>query len=233
MTASGAVLFDLDGTLMDTPAGIVATFAAVFAAMQVPAADPLEVRGTIGLPLPVAFAKLLGVPEQDPLIPQAIAHYQRCFKLVVLPAARGLVFDGVVDGLARLRAAGLALAVATSKFYASADALLTAAGLRSAFDVVLGADQVGNPKPHPEMALTLLTQLGVPLESAVMVGDTTHDLLMARSAGIRSIAVTYGVHSPAELAASEPTWQVNQFGAAVEHLLQALTPSTGTDINHD
>ncbi|HTZ43615.1 MAG TPA: HAD family hydrolase [Jatrophihabitans sp.] len=226
MSARAAALFDLDGTLLDTPAGIVATFSAVFEAMGVPAADPVEVRGTIGLPLQVAFGKLLGVPADDPVIAEAVAHYQRCFREVVLPIAPELVFDGVRDGLARLRAAGLALAVATSKFHASADTLLTAAGIRDEFEIVLGADEVGNPKPHPEMALALLDRLAVPAGRTVMVGDTSHDLLMARSAGLRSIAVTYGVHPRAELAAAEPTWIVDHFSDAADLLRHALTTNT-------
>jgi len=217
-----AVLFDLDGTLLDTPAGIVRAFTGAFAQLSVPAVDPLDIRATIGLPLPVAFGKLLAVPVEDPVVATGVEHYQRCFRQVVLPGAAELVFPGVLSGLARLRAAGYPLAVATSKFYASADAVLVAAGLRDLFDDVLGADQVSNPKPHPEMAFALLDRLGSQPADAVMVGDTSHDLLMAHAAGLRSIAVTYGVHSAAELSAAEPTWLVDSFAEVVEHIERAL-----------
>jgi phosphoglycolate phosphatase len=217
-----AVLLDLDGTLLDTPAGIVRAFTAALADMSAPAADPLAIRATIGLPLPVAFARLLGVEADDPLVAAGVGHYQRCFREIVLPGAADLVFPGVLDGLTRLREAGYLLAVATSKFYASADVVLVAAGLRAEFDEVLGADQVSNPKPHPEMAFALLDRLGSRPADAVMVGDTSHDLLMARAAGLRSVAVTYGVHSVAELTAAEPTWLVDSFGEVVQRIELAL-----------
>lgn len=217
-----AVLFDLDGTLLDTPAGIVRAFTAALADMSAPPADLLAVRATIGLPLPVAFSMLLDVPVEDPLVAAGIGHYQRCFREIVLPGAVDLVFPGVVNGLTRLREAGYPLAVATSKFYASADVLLVAAGLRNLFDEVLGADQVTNPKPHPEMAFALLDRLRSRPADAVMVGDTSHDLLMARAAGLRSVAVTYGVHSVAELVAAEPTWLVDSFAEAVQRIERAL-----------
>jgi phosphoglycolate phosphatase len=153
--------------------------------------------------------------------------YQALFKELVLPRAQSLVFPGVAQGLAALRGQGIALAVATSKFYASADALLTAAGLRDHFTVVVGADQVTEPKPHPEIGLLIMDRLGVPAERAVMVGDTTHDLRMARAAGMRSIAVTYGVHGVHELRSSEPTWVADTFDDVMSCVAQSLLPPGG------
>lgn len=208
-------VFDLDGTLVDTPAGIVETFAAAFASMGAPAGDPLEIRATIGLPLEHAFSKLLGVPIDDPDVAYLVRQYRLLFKEVVLPKAVELVFPGVADGLAALRDDGFTLAVATSKLYTSADALLTAAGLRDRFGVVVGADQVTRPKPDPEMGRLVLRETGVRADRAVMVGDTTHDLLMAEAAGMRSVAVTYGVHSEPELRSAGPTWVVDSFADVV------------------
>lgn len=210
-----AAVFDLDGTLVDTPRGIVETFAAALAAMNAPAPDLTAVRATIGIPLERAFGLLLGVPPDDPAVPQAVGLYQSLFRELVLPRARTLVYPGVADGLTALRTQGVALAVATSKHYASADALLRAAGLRDRFDVVVGADQVTRPKPDPEMGRLVARRLAIPPERAVMVGDTTHDLLMARAAGMRSVAVTYGVHSVPELASSGPTWFADTFDEVV------------------
>lgn len=216
------VLFDLDGTLLDTPAGIVQAFTTALADMSAGPVDPLTIRATIGLPLPVAFSMLLDVPVEDLLVRIAVEHYQQCFRQVVLPEAAGLVFPGVAGGLVRLREAGYLLAVATSKSYASAEAVLVAAGLRELFDEVLGADQVDSPKPHPEMALVLLDRLGGRPADAVMVGDTSHDLAMARAAGLRSVAVTYGIHSVAELLAAKPTWLADSFDEVLQHIELAL-----------
>lgn len=223
-----AVVFDLDGTLVDTPRGIVETFTAALAAMSTPTPDPTAIRATIGLPLERAFGMLLGVPPDDPAVPHGVGLYQALFRELVLPRARALVYPGVADGLATLQAQGVALAVATSKHYVSADALLRAAGLRDHFDVVVGADQVTRPKPDPEMGRLIARRLAIPAEHAVMVGDTTHDLLMARAAGMRSVAVTYGVHSVQELASSDPTWIVDTFDDVLACIRSSHDESDGS-----
>jgi phosphoglycolate phosphatase len=212
------VIFDLDGTLIDTPQLIVETFSAVFAALSAPAREVAAIRATIGMPLELAFGSLLGTALDDPQVVLGIEHYQRLFKELVLPNAANRVFPGVVDGLAELAKQGVALAVATSKFRRSADALLTAAGLGDHFDLVVGADEVSHPKPHPEIGQTILRVLGMAAEHAVVVGDTTHDLLMARVAKMRSIGVTYGIHDRATLATADPTWLADSFPEVVERV---------------
>jgi phosphoglycolate phosphatase len=210
-----ALAFDLDGTLVDTPRAIVETFTAAFASIGVEAREAAAIRATIGRPLERAFADLLAVAVDDRLVACCVAEYQILFRELILPRAAALVFPGVADGLSTLAHQGFALAVATSKFYASAHALLEAAGLREHFSVVVGADQVTTPKPHPEMGLVVMQRLGIPPERSVMVGDTTHDLIMARDAGMRSVAVTYGVHSLRELESIGPTWIADTFDDVV------------------
>jgi len=208
-------LFDLDGTLVDSPRAIVRTFTAAFASMQVEARHPAAIRATIGLPLEQAFSTLLDVPVDDEQVGLGVQRYGALFKEIILPMATELLFPGVAGGLAALRARDVTLTIATSKFHASADALLTAAGIRDHFAVIVGADQVSSPKPHPETVLIILQELGVPTDEAVMVGDTSHDLLMATAAGVRSIAVTYGVHSRDELTSAQPTWIADTFADVV------------------
>lgn len=217
-----AVLFDLDGTLVDSPRAIVETFTAAFTELGRPLPAAAAIRATIGLPLERAFASLTGDAAGDPT--PYVQAYLRLFREIILPKAASLLFPGVVDGLAELRRHGFALAVATSKYRASADALLTAAGIRDEFTVLVGADQVTRPKPDPETGRLVLATLGIPAERAVMVGDTTHDVLMANAAGLRSVAVTYGVHSPAELRSANPTYLADSFGGAVA-AIRAGTPS--------
>jgi phosphoglycolate phosphatase len=223
-----AVIFDLDGTLVDTPRAIVETFTAAFASMGVQAQDPAAIRATIGLPLERAFSQLLGVPLEDGRVAQGVKQYQVLFRELLLPKAGQMIFPGVEEGLRTLRGQGFALAVATSKFYSSADALLRAAGLRDHFDMVVGADQVAKPKPNPEMGHVIMQKLGIPAENTVMVGDTTHDLQMAKAAGMRSIAVTYGVHSVQELKSSEPTWMADTFGDVLNCIQAGLRTFNGS-----
>ncbi|MFJ3927764.1 HAD family hydrolase [Streptomyces sp. NPDC090022] len=220
-------VFDLDGTLVDTPRAIVTTFEAAFAEltsrdpMAGKAVAPSAIRATIGLPLPRAWSTLLELPESDPLVTAGVEAYLRLFREIVLPRSRELLFPGVESGLARLRARGVVLAVATSKLQASAEALLEAAGLRGLFAVVVGADRVSRPKPDPESGQVILDRLGLPAARAVMVGDTTHDLLMARAAGMRSVAVTYGIHPADRLAQAEPTWVAHTFDEVIGAIVSA------------
>ncbi|MBO0851596.1 MAG: HAD family hydrolase, partial [Pseudonocardia sp.] len=197
-----------------------------FAELGAPVPPAERIRSTIGIPLAIAFSQLLGVAPDDPLVTRAMAAYQVAFRELVLPEAGDLVFPGVADGLAALEREGFALAVATSKHRAGADALLGAAGLRDRFAVVVGADQVDNPKPAPDTGLLVLGRFGAPASRAVMVGDTVHDLGMATAAGIRSIAVTYGIHGRNELAAAAPTWLADTFDEVVELLRAGARAAT-------
>ncbi|WP_420959087.1 HAD family hydrolase [Burkholderia gladioli] len=213
------IIFDLDGTLIDTPRAIVETFTATLASLDLPPSPPAAIRATVGLPLAQAFAGLLDTRQDDTRVTAAVERYLELFREQVLPRAPELLFPGVADGLASLNQRGFLLAVATSKFQRSAEAVLTAAGLTEQFRIVVGADRVSHPKPHPESGLLILEHLDIPSHRAFMVGDTTHDVLMAKAADMRSIAVTYGVHTREQLERAEPDWIVNAFSAVMEVLV--------------
>lgn len=213
-----AIIFDLDGTLIDTPRAIVDTFSEVLKSMRAECPDASTIRATIGLPLGIAFSQLLKLSLDDPCVAYAIKQYQALFKVNILPKAKDLIFSDVVEGLTMLRDQNYLLAVATSKIYASAEALLKAADLWKYFHLVVGADQVMQPKPHPEMGRFVMRELGVVAYNSVMVGDTTHDLCMARDLGMRSIAVTYGVHDLQKLQSAEPTWVADTFNEVLHYI---------------
>ena len=213
-----AVIFDLDGTLLDTPHAIVTAFLAVFEAMNKEGVKASDVRATIGMPLDIAFAGLLAVDKHDPSVSWAAKKYVALFREMVLPNAKSLVFPGVLEGLESLKCRGVLMAVATSKAYKNAESLLKAAGLFDYFDVVVGADQVTKPKPHPEMGLLVMKELGITANQAVMVGDTTHDVLMGRGAGMHTVAVTYGIHDSAVLEAAGAHKIVDSFQYVISHI---------------
>lgn len=220
-------IFDLDGTLVDTPRGIVECFTATFASMSIQSPAPVAIRTTIGLPLREAFGQLLGTAVDDGLVVLGVERYQVLFRDLVLPMAPELVFPGVVTGLARLRQSGFLLAVATSKFYSNADALLRAANLRDEFSLVVGSDQVARPKPYPDMGFFIMSEVGATAADTLMVGDATHDIRLAQGAGIRSIAVSYGAHERSELEAATPTWLVDSFDEVVSCIEATLTDRSG------
>ncbi len=211
----GLVIFDLDGTLVDTPTGIVEAFQYAFKSIGEEIREPDLIKSTIGLPLEEAFGTLLEVKSDNKAVLRAIEFYQEAFRTIIIPKAKKLVFRGVIQGLVKLESLGYTIAIATSKYYKSADILLEACEIRNHFKLVMGADQVTLPKPNPEMGLEIMNRLGFIKEHTVMIGDTTHDILMANNIGIASIAVTYGVHSKEKLSLSKPTWIVNSFDEVI------------------
>lgn len=216
-------IFDLDGTLVDTPSGIVQAFSSVLRQNGLLAIDQQDIRQTIGLPLETAFAHLMDIPAEDSRMPLLVAAYQKAFRQQVLPRAAQLVFPGVIDGLKKLQARGVILAVATSKVSKSAHALLEAAGLSPFFAKVLGADDVAHPKPHPEMAQVLMATFQVSAAQTCMVGDTSHDLLMAQQAGISGLGVAWGVHSRERLGQLQPRLIATTFDQTVDAILAMQT----------
>ncbi len=224
-TTIRAVFFDLDGTLVDTPKGIVVAFKAALNDLGKLHVDEAEIRATIGLPLPEAFKKLLGKDLNESLVEEGIDLYQSHFRNLVLPRAAQLVFPDVHDGLQELSDRGMHLAVVTNKFHATAEQLLISAGLQSVFQLVVGADQVTRPKPHPEMGYLALSKFDLAPSQTIMVGDTVHDLKMASNAGMRSIAVTYGIHSFTQLISANPTWIERRFKDVVRRISSSDKPT--------
>ncbi|MFD5920029.1 HAD family hydrolase [Kitasatospora sp. NPDC058201] len=222
MTAG--VLFDLDGTLADTPQAIATLLTAVLAERGVhPGAD--AVRATVGLPLEPSLARLLGRPADGPEVAAAAADYQRRFRAHLTATGAALRYPGVATGLRRLAGAGLRLAVATSKPRGAAEKILALMGVADAFAVVAGHDSVEHGKPHPAMARYAADRLGLSAESCVVVGDGVADVGMARAAGMRVIGVSYGAATAAELTAAGAERVVDCFPEVVDLLLAPAPPT--------
>ncbi|MFB9908966.1 HAD family hydrolase [Allokutzneria oryzae] len=210
---SKAVLFDLDGTLVDTPQANVRLMTEVLAESGRPMPEADRVRATVGKALEPSFAALLGVPLTDPLVSRQATRFRRLFRDRVLPEAGDLVFPEIPGLLRRLRTAGCALAVVTSKVRSSAEELLAAAGLLEEFDAVVCHGMAPRGKPQPDLALLAARLLALPPSACLVVGDAVDDVLMALAAGMPVVAVTYGVTSAAELLGAGATRLV---GSAAE-----------------
>ena len=208
-----ALLLDLDGTLVDTPQAIVDVTQSTLSALGLPSAEPQAIKDGIGLPLPVALGELIGTGPTGAA--DAVEIYRVLWRSHVTPRVPQLLYPGVRDGLAELKRSDLRLAVVTGKAQDGADSTIEAAGLKDLIEVVLGYTSVPNPKPAPDIALLALEKLGVAPADSVMVGDSTIDLEMARRAGIRSIAVTYGALPEEALRAAAPTWVAHSFPEVV------------------
>jgi phosphoglycolate phosphatase len=188
------VIFDWDGTLMDSTAMIARSLQQACRDIGAPVPAREDALFVIGLNLEDTFARV--APTLDRAGRAALAERYRHHFLANEHEA--LVYDGVADMLAALRAQGRRLAVATGKARRGLDRVLHQTGLAPWFEATRCADE-GFAKPHPGMLLMLLEMTGVDPARAVMVGDTTHDLELAANAGVDAVAVTYGAHPPALL----------------------------------
>jgi phosphoglycolate phosphatase len=193
------LVFDWDGTLVDSPQHIVDSLLAACAdlGLAVPAVE--RARYIIGLGLKDALEYLLpDLPASD--YPRLADRYRYHY---LAGDAKLVTFPGVPEGIARLSEGGFLLGVATGKSRRGLDRALQDTGLATLFHVSRCADE-GFPKPHPEMLQVLMDLLNVRPERTLMIGDTTHDLEMARNAGVPALAVTYGAHPHADLERLQP-----------------------------
>jgi len=195
-SARRAVVFDLDGTLIDSLPDIVWSFRAAFDAEGLPAPDEADVRARVGPPLEEMAAAFVSDAAKVAAVCDAYRSiYPRHFTERTRP------FPGVVEVLVELRRRDWLLAVATTKRTAMARELVEALGLDAFLDHVQGSDDLPH-KPAPDVVLAALAALSA--DGAWMVGDTVTDLQAGRAAGLRTYGVSWGTHDAARLAEAEP-----------------------------
>jgi len=200
------LVFDWDGTLMDSAAHIVDSIRAAARDLEIDLPSEQHTRHIIGLGLVDALTYLFpSLPRAD--YPRLAERYRYHY----LAGDHKLsLFAGAEEGIRAMHAAGFGLAVATGKSRQGLDRSLESSGLAVFFHASRCADE-GLPKPHPDMLLYLMKTLAVDPRRTLMIGDTTHDLEMARSAGVSALAVGYGAHARASLEAREPLACVMSF----------------------
>ncbi len=212
------VVFDCDGTLVDSQHAIVSTMAAAFEAAGLPAPDAAAVRRVVGLSLESAVARLLegadGAPSADALDRQSqrLAElYRRAFHELRSDADyREPLFPGARDALAGLHALQVLLGIATGKGRRGLLATLESHGLADFFVTLQTADSAPG-KPHPGMLERAMAETGSAPHDTVLVGDTVFDIEMARNAGVTAIGVSWGYHEAEELAAAGATRVIDSF----------------------
>lgn len=194
------IVFDWDGTLMDSERQIVHCMqrAADDLKLVVPSED--QVRCIIGLGLPEALLRLFPLYDR-PTRERIRQAYARHF--VAEAGGRSEMFPGAMDLLEDLRSQGYLLAVATGKSRLGLNRVLEQQGMLDFFDVTRCADETAS-KPDPRMLNEILVSLSVFSRETIMIGDTTFDLEMASRASVPSIGIGHGVHSVAELQKHKP-----------------------------
>ena len=197
-------IFDFDGTIADTRRPITLSVNRALEELGYPRRDHADIQELVGLPLAEVLGTLAG---ESTRADELCAAYRAAFKAVA--PGNSPLFDGVREALNELHAAGTRLAIATSRSRESLEIFLDQHELRGLFEFWAGGQCIARGKPHPEMLQYVLGRVGLGRDDAIMIGDTTHDMKMARAAGVDACAVTYGMHDADRLAASEPTYLVH------------------------
>ena len=199
------IIFDWDGTLMNPVARIVSSMQ--LAAEQLALAKPSEkaVKDIIGLSLPKVYQQLFPNITARQVV-QLNESYRRYY--VELDTTPSPLFSGVTNLLELLISQGKQLAVATGKGRAGLDRVLLETKTSHYFTASRCADECRS-KPAPDMVHSLLRELDIPAEHTVVIGDSHYDLLMAKNAGVDSIAVSYGVQEKSALLQQQPKMLVD------------------------
>lgn len=202
------LIFDWDGTLVDSIGRIVESVSMAADICGLPRRDAAQIKGIIGLAMPEAIASLY----PDVTDPKMVEVFRRAYgeHYLALEAEPSVLYPGVAQTLQVLRDRGHILAVATGKGRAGLDRALAVQGWQDFFDITRCADETAS-KPDPLMIHEILAHCGVRPERALMVGDSVFDLRMASRAGLDSAAVTYGAQSVEVLLACSPRFVVNEF----------------------
>lgn len=215
------VIFDVDGTLVDSEADIFAAMSRAYGRSGVTMPERAAIRAIVGLSLDAAFPRLspgLSETAYGALIDGYKAAYME-LRAAKGPAESSPLFPQAREVLASLGAdPWTLLAVATGKSRRGLDKLIEGHGLEDVFVTRQVADDHPS-KPHPSMILTALAETGVAADRAVMIGDTTFDMDMARAAGVRTIGVAWGYHPVSDLNADAVAQTFDDIPALVDQLI--------------
>lgn len=202
------VMFDLDGTLVDSVADIALSLNRGLADLGLPAVSIEQVKTWVGRGASRLVYCVLEHQRQSPdlhdeLLARFMARYQEsvCEVSTVYPGGREL--------LLACKAAGIRLACVTNKPYAPAKALLEALDILQPFDLLLGGDSLPHKKPHPLPLQHCLQHFGLKAGEALMVGDSRNDVEAARAAGVKVVAVPWGYNHGEPIMAAQPDWLVD------------------------
>ena len=194
-------VFDCDGTLVDSQHSICTAMVRAFEGEKLAAPDRASILSVVGLSLPLAIARLLPEAEAD-FHDHLSESYKRAFQQLRRDnAVSEPLYPGIAELIRELDSDGWLLGVATGKSDRGLNLCLSHHGIHAHFVTLQTADRHPS-KPHPSMLLTAMAEAGAAQDSTVMIGDTSFDIDMALSAGVRALGVGWGYHAPAALVAA-------------------------------
>jgi len=223
MTALKLCIFDCDGTLVDSHYAITAAMATAFAGQGLPAPSGAAVKRVVGLALADAIRLLHPGAAAETYGGLAQGYVAAFGELRRAGETREWLFPGVVEALLAIEEAGWLLGMATGKSHRGLLATLSAHDLADRFVTLQTADRAPG-KPAPDMILQALAETGVAAGRAVMIGDTTYDVQMAKNAGVVAVGVDWGYHHRDELLAAGAVVVIEDF-AALPALLDDVVAS--------
>ncbi len=209
------LLFDLDGTLLDSVPQLHLAVDAALRDVGLPGVSQAEVQTWIGNGADVLIQRAMlrrhevSPPPDEALFRQVRARFEHHYQAGLTSGFA--LYPGVHSTLCRLKQAGYLLAVVTNKPSQFVPALLAEAGLDSLFSLLVGGGCLPVKKPDPAPLLHVCQQLGIPPSASLMVGDSSNDVQAARAAGIPVVGLTYGYNHGEPIAASEPDWIMDDF----------------------
>jgi pyrophosphatase PpaX len=210
MSSIQAIIFDMDGTLIDSREIVLGAFRHVLEEVGQPY-DEVNVKSYVGRLLDHTYQALL--PGYDP---KELADLHRSWQADNRHLLKG--FEGLDGFLGLLKKRGLKLGVFTSAIRTRTDLALDGLGIRKYFDAIVCGDEVIHPKPHQEGIETLARLMDVQLHEIVMVGDAEHDILSGKSAGVITIGITHGFGTRAALTKAGANYLVSN----LKELLKAI-----------
>ena len=214
------LIFDLDGTLIDSKLDLVHSVNAARALMKLPAISEELVSSYVGNGAPILMRRALGPEASESDVQRALEYFLGYYREHMLDNTR--LYPGVKEALDRLRVAGRQMAVLTNKPVRFSRALVEGLGLEKHFFKVYGGNSFEQKKPDPIGVETLLNESGIARDHTIMVGDSGVDIRTARNAGIRACGVTYGFQ-PEGFVEDPPDLVVDDMNQLADYALREVS----------
>lgn len=212
-----AVVLDFDGTVGDTEFSIISTAQSTLAALNLPPVPDSSIKALIGVPLRDVFGSLSGNHDDD-FLDFAASTYRRIY-VEENSIAKVTLFPDVASTLSALHAAGVFLAIASSRGHASLEMITEHLGINGFIGMIVGAEDVPKSKPAPDMVLKILDSNSFNPDAALVVGDTSFDIAMGHSAGCRTCGVSYGNHPVPRLKSAGADYIISGFSQLLDLVL--------------
>jgi len=214
-----SLIFDLDGTLIDSSDGVVEAFNYSLRMMNQPEQKPEVIKQTIGYPLPVIYPRFTDAP-----IEELYKYFQEKAAEVIIPSTSA--FEGVDLMLRKLHSQGYRMAVASTKIQKHINGIIKKLGWDGLFEIALGGDKVKRVKPAPDIFLSVMDEMNISTDNSMVIGDTINDVLAAKAIPLKVVAVKSPYGGEEEIQLSRPDFYINKITELPE-LLNKISENSG------